>query len=56
MYIVVKSNICYRCGREMPYWYVEEGDLTISAEKQSVHAAAEHFMGPWICTRMKKLI
>ncbi|HHN65383.1 MAG TPA: hypothetical protein ENK09_08500 [Nitrospirae bacterium] len=30
---MVRGNICYRCGREMPFWYVEEGDLTISSEK-----------------------
>jgi len=30
---MVKGNICYQCGREMPFWYVEEGDLTISSKR-----------------------
>ena len=30
---MVKGNICYQCGREMPFYYVEEGDLTISSER-----------------------
>jgi len=31
--ILVRGNICYRCGKELDQWYVEEGDLTISSEK-----------------------
>ncbi len=30
---MVRGNICYQCGRELDQWYVEEGDLTISAER-----------------------
>lgn len=30
---MVRGNICYRCGRDLKDWYVEEGDLTISKDK-----------------------
>ncbi|RMG00415.1 MAG: hypothetical protein D6726_11280 [Nitrospirae bacterium] len=30
---MVRGNICYHCGKELPFWYVEEGDLTISRER-----------------------
>lgn len=30
---MVMSNICYRCGKEMDGYYVEEGDLTISSKR-----------------------
>jgi|Deesub1362A_J573_1020465.scaffolds.fasta_scaffold00791_22 DNA-directed RNA polymerase subunit RPC12/RpoP len=30
---MVRANICYRCGKEMDGYYVEEGDLTITSCK-----------------------
>ncbi|MBI5027003.1 MAG: hypothetical protein HZC12_09830 [Nitrospirae bacterium] len=30
---MVRGNICYRCGKDLDKWYVEEGDLVISREK-----------------------